>query len=197
MITAPTIRYDIFIAGDLETARQACREYCLEVGRCVTVEPISYIYTGGEEAGVRVGIINYPRFQTTSDDLKAIAENLADMLMRRLCQHSYSIVGPDETVWFSRRPDASPRPAAADAGVREALTRVAKLEEVLDDLLSWFDKPSEPEWRIKSGPYGADDAVEAARAALSSSKQKDGDTPTNTAVTRDDDEEQRTADISR
>lgn len=60
-----------------------------------------------------------------------------------------------------------PRPAAADAGVREALTRVAKLEEVLDDLLSWFDKPSEPEWRIKAGPYGADDAVEAARAALS------------------------------
>lgn len=44
---APTIRVDIFIAGDLKQAKQACREWCMDEGACVTVEPAFYIYTGG------------------------------------------------------------------------------------------------------------------------------------------------------
>lgn len=31
---APTIRIDIFIAGDLEQAKQACREWCMNQGAC-------------------------------------------------------------------------------------------------------------------------------------------------------------------
>lgn len=104
MTTVPTIRFDIFIAGDLAEAKQFCREYCYEFGLCVTVEPVTYIYTGGEEEGVRVGLINYPRFPASAAEIAEKAKNLADLLMVRLCQHSYSIVGPDETEWFSRRP---------------------------------------------------------------------------------------------
>lgn len=104
---AATVRVDIFMAGDIEQAKQVCREYCFEVGLCVTIEPVTYIYTGGEETGVRVGLINYPRFPCTADEILAKARALADLLMHRLCQHSYSIVGPDQTEWFSRRPDDS------------------------------------------------------------------------------------------
>ena len=104
MTTTQTIRLDIFIAGDLEQAKQVCREYCFDVGLCVTVEPVAYIYTGGEEAGVRVGLINYPRFPSSESELRAKAEGLASKLLERLCQHSYTIAGPNETVWFSRRP---------------------------------------------------------------------------------------------
>ncbi|MBN7755467.1 hypothetical protein JYP46_01405 [Nitratireductor aquimarinus] len=104
MTIAPTIKYEIFIAGDIQQAKQVCREFCFAEGLCVTVEPVTYIYTGGEEEGVRVGLINYPRFPTNKDDLAAVARDLASSLMRRLCQHSYSIVGPDETEWISRRP---------------------------------------------------------------------------------------------
>ena len=104
MVSATTIRFDIFIAGDIDQAKQVCREHCFEVGLCVTIEPVTYIYTGGEEEGVRVGLINYPRFPATEDQIAEKARCLADRLMRRLCQHSYSIVGPDETGWFSRRP---------------------------------------------------------------------------------------------
>lgn len=100
---APTIRVDIFIAGDAAQARQVCREFCIAEGACVTVEPVDYIYTGGEEAGVRVGFINYPRFPTNADTLFNKAGRLAEKLMERLCQHSYSIVGPENTVWYSRR----------------------------------------------------------------------------------------------
>lgn len=104
MTTSETIRFDIFMAGDRAQAKQVCREYCFSVGLCVTVEPVSFIYTGGEEAGFRVGLINYPRFPTTEEALHQRASELADCLMQRLCQHSYSIVGPRETEWFSRRP---------------------------------------------------------------------------------------------
>lgn len=104
MKSAPTIRVDIFIAGDIQQAKQVCREYCMEVGACVTVEPVDYIYTGGEEAGVRIGFINYPRFPTDVYGIKDKAGELARRLMERLCQHSYSIVGPEETTWYSRRP---------------------------------------------------------------------------------------------
>lgn len=103
--SAPTVRVDIFIAGDLDVAKQVCREHCLEVGLCVTVEPVAYIYTGGEEAGVRVGLINYPRFPATESEIAEKAQGLADRLMHRLCQLSYSIVTPTETTWFSRRPE--------------------------------------------------------------------------------------------
>ncbi len=101
----PTIRFDIFIAGDVDQAKLVCREHCLEIGLCVTVEPVTYIYTGGEEEGVRIGLINYPRFPCSHDALRQKTRVLADLLMHRLFQQSYSIVGPEETEWFSRRPE--------------------------------------------------------------------------------------------
>lgn len=106
LVTAPTIRIDIFIAGDLAQAKQVCREWCMSVGACVTVEPVDYIYTGGEEAGVRIGFINYPRFPSDETALLERARELANILMLRLCQHSYSIVAPSVTEWHSLRPEA-------------------------------------------------------------------------------------------
>lgn len=98
-----TIRFDIFMAGDIEQAKHVCREYCFKQGLCITVEPVSFIYTGGEEAGFRVGLINYPRFPTTEAKLHETATALATSLLYSLYQHSYSIVGPRETEWFTRR----------------------------------------------------------------------------------------------
>ena len=45
--------------------------------------------------------------------------------------------------------------------------RVEVLREALVDLMSWFpEKPSDPEWRIKGGEFGADEAVEHARSLV-------------------------------
>lgn len=104
MTTAPSFSFTIFMAGDIAQAKQVCREYCFAKGQCITIEPTDYIYTGGEEAGFRVGLINYPRFPTDETALEQRAYDLADLLMERLCQHSYSIMGPKQTVWVSRRP---------------------------------------------------------------------------------------------
>lgn len=104
---APSYTVAIYIAGDLETARAVCRRHCMDVGLCVTVEPVEYIYTGGSETGVRVGLINYPRFPSKPADLMAMAEALAMLLKDALCQQSLSIVAPDKTVWLSWRQDGS------------------------------------------------------------------------------------------
>ena len=104
----PTARIDIYMAGDIEQAKQVCREFCMGTGFCVHIEPVEYIYTGGEERGFKVGLINYPRFPMGSTVIgMEKASRLAELLRERCCQWSYSIVGPEETLWVSYRPEAA------------------------------------------------------------------------------------------
>lgn len=79
-----------------------CKEYCNETGFCVTVTPTKYIYTGGEEDGAIVGIINYPRFFSTPELLKERALILAEKLRDILNQYRVTVVMPEETVMLSR-----------------------------------------------------------------------------------------------
>ena len=93
----------IHMAGDIEIAKQVCRVYCYEVGLCVTITPELFIYTGGEESGFVVGLLNFPRFPSKHEQVFGHAEILAARLRKALCQHSYLIEGPDTTVWVSCR----------------------------------------------------------------------------------------------
>lgn len=96
---------NIYIAGDPSDAQRICRQFCNDVGLCVTVTPTTYIYTGGAEAGVIVGCINYPRFPDDNDAILGKAFDLAHRLMSGLFQHSFSIETPDKTHWVSVRPE--------------------------------------------------------------------------------------------
>jgi hypothetical protein len=93
---------NIWIAGDAAMARQACARYCTEIGLCVTVTPTTFVYTGGAEEGVCVRLINYPRFPEPVEERMAKAAALAELLVEALCQKSYSIEYPDETIWRTR-----------------------------------------------------------------------------------------------
>lgn len=110
MTRAETKSYpvSILIAGDYTKALELCRIYCDEIGYCVTVTPTSYIYTGGQEAGVIIGLINYPRFPSEPSAIWDCAEQLAAQLRDALGQESYTIQAPDNTVWFSKRPEQNP-----------------------------------------------------------------------------------------
>lgn len=105
----PEIKYtnsypvQIFIAGKYSLAKKIARQYCDEVGCCVTVSKTTYIYTGGEEKGVVIGFINYPRFPKQPGEIEQQAHELAEKLLRELDQQSYSIQTPDETKWISYR----------------------------------------------------------------------------------------------
>ena len=98
-----TYTAEIYIAGDYAAAKYICQRHCMDVGLCVTVEPVEYVSTGGCEAGVRVGLINYPRFPTDPEAIFAKALNLARLLRVELAQHSFSIVATDRTVFESVR----------------------------------------------------------------------------------------------
>lgn len=97
----------IYVAGDYADAARACREFC-QGGLCVRLTRCEYIYTGGQEAGVEVALINYPRFPATEAEIMGKAQDLAMHLMDRLFQLSCTIEGPSQTIWLSNRPEDRP-----------------------------------------------------------------------------------------
>lgn len=101
-VECSTYTVAIYVAGPQAEVERICREFVMR-GLCVTVEPVEFIYTGGQERGVRVGLINYPRFPSDPETLFATAEELARALIDGLHQHSASIVATDKTSWLSRR----------------------------------------------------------------------------------------------
>jgi len=103
---APSFSVKIWMAGDVADAERVCREYCFDVGLCVTVTPTNYIYTGGAQSGFVVGLINYARFPTLeTDQLVVVAEQLAEKLMYSLFQNSFSIETPVHTYYYEREKD--------------------------------------------------------------------------------------------
>ncbi|RYD68385.1 MAG: hypothetical protein EOP58_00770 [Sphingomonadales bacterium] len=101
----PSYPVSIFIAGERWKAEMMCLHYCDDVGLCVTVSEVEYCYTGGQESGVVIGLINYPRFPSAPGAIWQRAEELAARLCDGLSQQSYTIQAPDKTVWFSHRDD--------------------------------------------------------------------------------------------
>lgn len=94
--------YRIWMAGNYANAEEICRKYC-ERGMCVSITPMNYIYTGGEESGFCVTFINYPRFPSSIGQMFLKAKKLGDILMKALHQHSYSLEGPRVTHFYSTR----------------------------------------------------------------------------------------------
>lgn len=93
----------MYLSGPIEAAKQALRTECLREGLCVTIEPTTFIYTGGEESGFVVGLLNYPRFPTPPEVLYARARSVMLLLLEATCQHSALLVASDRSEWISRR----------------------------------------------------------------------------------------------
>ncbi|WP_426263522.1 hypothetical protein [Sphingomonas sp. PWP1-2] len=93
----------LIAAGSIFEAETICCDYCDSVGPCVTVTEPTCCYTGGEEAGVIVALIDYPRFPSTAAAIWDRAEQFATVLRESLNHDSYTIPAPDRTVWFSHR----------------------------------------------------------------------------------------------
>ena len=86
------------IPGALERAYQICQDYCNGVGLGLTVTKTKFIYVGGSEDGIVVGLINYPRFPSTPEQIRTKALDLARLLKGALMQERVSVVFPDETI---------------------------------------------------------------------------------------------------
>lgn len=103
--TEPTFWVRIYLSGPIEIAKQTIRYAVLQEGLCVTIEPTLFIYTGGEEAGYVVGLVNYPRFPALPEVILARARELALQLLASGCQHSALVMSPTTTEWITKRPE--------------------------------------------------------------------------------------------
>jgi len=93
----------IWMAGDYDAARHVCRTICSEKGACYSISKTDYIYSGGEEAGFVVNLINYPRFPKKPKELMNEARLLGKRLADYLGQGSYTITSSIEPTEFHTR----------------------------------------------------------------------------------------------
>lgn len=80
-----------------DKAIDVIRNFCDTVKLCVTVEDVDFIYPGGYEDGIKVGLINYPRFPDTPEHITNRALQLAEKLKTTYNQFRISVVTKDET----------------------------------------------------------------------------------------------------
>ena len=97
-----SLQYDVYIAGDYDHAKQLLQKY-VEVGLCVSTCKVDYIYKYGQESGIKVTLINYPRFPSTDEELKNKAIDIGHYLMGNMSQGSFTVTGNNETIYFDRR----------------------------------------------------------------------------------------------
>jgi len=81
----------------IEDVEKIVDDYTEAVKDCVTITPTQFRYVGGNEPGVIIGWINYPRFPRTPADITERALNLAEKLMYGLKQLRVSVTTPDDT----------------------------------------------------------------------------------------------------
>lgn len=99
----------IYLSGDIGIIEQSIREHICGLrsqrgfGLCVTVTPNKYIYPGGEELGVEIGLLNYPRFPESNYDLFGDAYQLALTCLEKSFQDSVLLLAPDKTTWITKR----------------------------------------------------------------------------------------------
>jgi hypothetical protein len=106
----PALSVTLYIAGPIEEARRVVRRHCYERGDCLTVTPTEFIYTGGEEAGVVIGLINYPQSPSTLRDRRARMRALALKLLPALNQRSCTITGDGGAELISLDPPGRAEP---------------------------------------------------------------------------------------
>ena len=95
----------IYIAGDKNLARQILQEYVMK-GACVSISDEEYIYTMGNETGIVVNVINYPRFPKDSITLLNDTILLAHLLLEKMYQGSCTVVDyGGQSYFISRRKD--------------------------------------------------------------------------------------------
>jgi len=93
----------LYLSGPIDIAKQIIRDECMRDGLCVTIEPTLFIYTGGEEAGYVVGLLNYPRFPSSHEAIYSRAKSILLRLLDATFQHSGLLVAPDVSEWVSKR----------------------------------------------------------------------------------------------
>lgn len=99
-----TFSLTIHMAGSISTAKAFLRNECYQRGLCVTVSPETFIYSGGEEEGFAIGLVNYPRFPSSPEEIRSRALSIAEQLLVTCCQKTALLVDTEQTTWLKKDP---------------------------------------------------------------------------------------------
>ncbi len=104
VLSTETHWVNLYMAGNIDTAKQIIAQWLYTNPQCVTIAPTTYMYHGGIEEGFVVGFINYPRFPSEPIVLHETASLLADELIEACGQLSYTIQSSHQgTTYVSRK----------------------------------------------------------------------------------------------
>lgn len=81
----------------IEVVELIVDKFVNDVKDCVTITKTDFRYVDGNEPGVVIGWINYPRFPRTPSEITERALELARTLMYELGQLRVSVTTPDDT----------------------------------------------------------------------------------------------------
>jgi len=87
---------------DITEIETVCQQYCNDIGLGVTITPTKFVYTGGNENGAIIGLINYPRFPKEPEEITQHMANIAAILIPKLKQHRATIVCTDKTIMIEK-----------------------------------------------------------------------------------------------
>lgn len=94
--------YSVDALSSVDEIRQWLQIFCNGVKLGVTLTQTEFIYVDGNEPGVIIGLINYPRFPRPVEEIKSLATNIAKDLMALCQQERVSIVFSDETIMLEK-----------------------------------------------------------------------------------------------
>src|ERR1035437_4930266 len=109
-MTVPTFTATIYVGlkqnyggviKPLQEVETLIQNWVDKLGMCVTVTPTKFVYTGGSEPGLIVGMINYPRFPSEEWKIQENALDLANILLKECKQMRISVVFPNKTIMLS------------------------------------------------------------------------------------------------
>jgi hypothetical protein len=89
----------------LDDVREICDRYVNDVKYCVTITPTEFRYVDGNEPGVIVGLVNYPRFPISVPGLVTRATELAGYLMDELEQFRVTVTTPNKSYMLESAKD--------------------------------------------------------------------------------------------
>jgi len=130
--------YDQNVSDDhldiiIDEIKEECQIYCDRVGLGLTVTPLDFIYTGGREKGVEIGLINYPRFPSTKAKIQMTALDIARNLRETFQQERVSVMFPDFTFMLDDGHDGGNLSGDSFEEV-EATKEYEKMTEILDQI---------------------------------------------------------------
>lgn len=87
----------------LEEVLDICQEFVDEKKECVTITPTQFVYTQGNEPGVIVGFIMYPRFPRSEEEIENRAVELGKILLNKLRQNRLTITTPFKSIMLKNK----------------------------------------------------------------------------------------------